>query len=358
MQLIFFFCRKDFKVMDIVSDCRNKGLIRLMNSVWVTTEPCVINNCELDIGTLILHQGIGEGNFTDYHRKFKQDDLLIVNDPDLISIRGETQYGNNLVCKLLPADNKCSVPDHLQIVNFAIRDLEFINQKSLSKVVSDSTIQYGYPKDGIAVYDFGCCIETMRLFVGKENMQHILSTDDYYDNLSHNCSFGANVYNVKGALDVEWYTPLQYGRGIYLKTFKGGKQSELVWFTNDDVARLNEKSMYGILYSLDAARSFDVDNEELNLLRFIGGIHDRKHEFDLGEFIYKDDSELNYMFADKKNFDNLYRAIKLNETENVKCNYFKFDNHDLINVDTLDVGQQIDLPEVKTAVADDGKDMN
>ena len=55
---------------------------------------------------------------------------------------------------------------------------------------------------------------------------------------------------------------------------------------------------------------------------------------------------------------NLYRAIKLNETENVKCNYFKFDNHDLINVDTLDVGEQIDLPEVKTAVADDGKDMN
>jgi len=54
----------------------------------------------------------------------------------------------------------------------------------------------------------------------------------------------------------------------------------------------------------------------------------------------------------------LYRAIKLNETENVKCNYFKFDNHDLINVDTLDVGEQIDLPEVKTAVADDGKDMN
>lgn len=344
--------------MDIVSDCRNKGLIRLMDSVWVTTEPCIVNRCELERGALILHASVGEGNFTDYHRKFKQDDLLIVNDPNLISITGETQYSNNLVCKLLPADNTCVMADQLQRVNFAIRDLEFVEQKSLSKIVFDSNIQYGHDKGDMVVYDFGCCIETMKLFVGKDNMQHILSADNYDNNLANICSFGVNIRNVKGTLDMEWYTPLQYGRGIYLKTFKGGKQSELVWFTNDDVERLNEKSMYGILYSLDAARSFDVDNEELNLLRFIGGIHDRKREFDLGELIYKDDSELNYMSADKKNFDNLYRAIKLNETENVKCNYFKFDNHDLINVDTLDVGQQIDLPEVKTAVADDGKDMN
>ena len=78
--------------MDIVSDCNNKGLIRFMESVWVTTEPCIINHCELGRGTLILQQGIGEGNFTDYRRKFKQDDLLIVNDPDLISIQGETRY--------------------------------------------------------------------------------------------------------------------------------------------------------------------------------------------------------------------------------------------------------------------------
>jgi hypothetical protein len=314
--------------MDIVSDCRNKGLIRLMDFVWVTTEPCAINRCELDRGTLILHASVGEGNFTDYHRKFKQDDLLIVNDPDLISITGKTQYSNNLVCKLLPADNTCVMADQLQRVNFAIRDLEFVEQKSLSKIVLDSDTQMGHDRGGIAVYDFACCIETMKLFVGKENMQHILSNDDYDNNLANICAFGVNIRNVKGTLDVEWYTPLKYGKGIYLKTFKGGKQSELVWLTNDDVMHLNNESMYGILSSHEVPSSFDVDNEELNLLRFVEGIHDYRYEFDTGAKIYNDNLELNHMFADKADFDNLYNAIKLNEngikTGITKNNYFEF----------------------------------
>lgn len=348
--------------MDIVSDCRNKGLIRLMDFVWVTTEPCIINHCELGRGTLILQQGIGEGNFTDYRRKFKQDDLLIVNDSDLISIYGETQYSNNLVCKLLPADNTCMMADQLQRVNFAIRDLEFVEQKSLSKIVFDSNIQYGYDRGGIAVYDFACCIETMKLFVGDKNMQHILSTHDYNDNLSNICSFGVNIRNVKGILDMEWYTPLRYGKGIYLKTFNNGKQSELVWLTNDDVMRLNKESMYGILSSHEVPSSFDVDNEELNLLRFIEGIHDYRYEFDTGSKIYKDDSELNHMFAGKADFDNLYNAIKLNEngikTGITKNNYFEFvHGKGLVNLATKqDVDYSI-LPEVSFNISDGDKCM-
>lgn len=348
--------------MDIVSDCRNKGLIRLMDSVWVTTEPCIVNRCELDRGTLILHAGIGDGNFTDYHRKFKQDDLLIVNDPDLISIQGETQYSNNLVCKLLPADNTCMMADQLQRVNFAIRDLEFVEQKSLSKIVLDSDIQMGHDRGGIAVYDFACCIETMKLFVGKDNMQHILSADNYDNNLANICSFGVNIRNVKGTLDMEWYTPLRYGKGIYLKTFNNGKQSELVWLTNDDVMCLNKESMYGILSSHEVPSSFDVDNEELNLLRFIEGIHDYRYEFDTGSKIYKDDSELNHMFAGKADFDNLYNAIKLNEngikTGITKNNYFEFvHGKGLVNLATKqDVDYSI-LPEVSFNISDGDKCM-
>lgn len=346
--------------MDIVSDCRNKGLIRLMNSVWVTTELCVINNCELDRGTLILQQGIGEGNFTDYRRKFKQDDLLIVNDPDLISIYGETQYSNNLVCNLLPADNTCMMADQLQRVNFAIRDLEFVEQKSLSKIVLDSDTQMGHDRGDVAVYDFGCCIETMKLFVGKDNMQHILSADNYDNNLANICSFGVNIRNVKGTLDMEWYTPLRYGKGIYLKTFNNGKQSNLVWLTNDDVMRLNRESMYGILSSHEVPSSFDVDNEELNLLRFIEGIHDYRYEFDTGAKIYKDNLELNHMFAGKADFDDLYNAIKLNEngikTGVTKNNHFKFVcGEGLVNsVTKQDVDYSI-LPEVSFNISDGDK---
>ena len=102
----------------------------------------------------------------------------------------------------------------------------------------------------------------------------------------------------------------------------------ILWLTNDDVIRLNKESMYGILFSHKVPGSFDVDNEELNLLRFIEGIHDYRYEFDTSVKIYKDDSELNHIFAGKADFDNLYNAIKLNEngikTSIAKNNYFKF----------------------------------
>ena len=33
---------------------KTKGLIDLGHSMWVTTEPCIINNCEVNRGTLII----------------------------------------------------------------------------------------------------------------------------------------------------------------------------------------------------------------------------------------------------------------------------------------------------------------
>ena len=124
--------------------------------------------------------------------------------------------------------------------------------------------------------------------------------------------------------------------------------------------RLNKESAYGILYSDKIPSFFDVDNEELNLLRFINGIHDYKYEFDSGAKVYKDDSELNHMFADKADFDNLYEAIKSNEngskTGITKGNHFKcVYGEGLVNLATKQDVDYSSLPEVSFDVSDDNK---
>lgn len=122
--------------------------------------------------------------------------------------------------------------------------------------------------------------------------------------------------------------------------------------------RLNKESMHGILFSHEVPSSFDVDNEELNLLRFIEGIHDYRYEFDTGAKIYKDNLELNHMFADKADFDNLYNAIKLNEngikTGITKNNYFEFVHRKgLVNSNIKQDAYFSTLPEVGFDIPDD-----
>ena len=89
-------------------------------------------------------------------------------------------------------------------------------------------------------------------------------------------------------------------------------------------------------------------------------IHDYMNEFDSGEKVYKDDSELNHMFADKADFDNLYNAIKSTEngikTGVTKGNYFKFVHGEgLVNLATKQDVDYSSLPEVSFDVLDDNK---
>lgn len=79
---------------------KTKGLIDLGRSMWVTTEPCIINNCELKPGTLIIDS---------LACKFKYDASKVKAD-DLILVQGATlsfyNYDSWCTGKLLPADNK------------------------------------------------------------------------------------------------------------------------------------------------------------------------------------------------------------------------------------------------------------
>lgn len=34
---------------------KENGLMKIAESVWITTEPCIINKCRLDMGTLIIN---------------------------------------------------------------------------------------------------------------------------------------------------------------------------------------------------------------------------------------------------------------------------------------------------------------
>ena len=44
--------------MKSIDSFKTKGLLSFGNSTWITIEPCIINNCKLDAGTIVFDASI------------------------------------------------------------------------------------------------------------------------------------------------------------------------------------------------------------------------------------------------------------------------------------------------------------
>lgn len=60
-----------------MNNFKTKGLIKLHDSMWVTTEPCVVNNRRLDIGTLIVGPDIVNTGL--YRGDLKSQDVFVAD---------------------------------------------------------------------------------------------------------------------------------------------------------------------------------------------------------------------------------------------------------------------------------------
>ena len=56
---------------------KTKGLIKLHDSMWVTIEPCVVNNRRLDIGTLIVGPDVVRTGL--YYGDLKSQDVFVAD---------------------------------------------------------------------------------------------------------------------------------------------------------------------------------------------------------------------------------------------------------------------------------------
>lgn len=249
---------------------KTKGLIDLGHSMWVTTEPCIINNCELKPCTLIIDS---------LACKFKYDASKVKTD-DLILVQGATSsfYNYDSWCtgKLLPVDNKLRSLDTLEFIDFDFADYNF----------NGNPIRYdllrGKGKNG--PYAFDPCHFTVNLLTGNDGLLNFLDTYSY-NKLSDVGSFCytevdryGNNYDVK-------YTPVVGVKGLYVKSNNGLyaesklKQTDLSfeWVTKDDIRRFNEDSSYGIVMSNDSNDTYNLSDPVLDSLKVINDIHKRNY---------------------------------------------------------------------------------
>lgn len=277
---------------------KTKGLIDLGHSMWVTTEPCIINNCEVNRGTLIIDS---------LACKFKHDASKVKTD-DLILVQGATlsfySYNSGCAGKLLPTDNKLRAFDTLEYVDFDFADYDFNGNSMLYDV------QIGNGKNEL--YTFDTCCPSVNLLINKDGLLNFLDTDTY-NKLSNVSSFGYTRINEYGNNHDTKYTPVDGIKGLYFKcdlvshADRTRTNFALEWLTKDDVNKLNRDSEYGIIISNDSNDTYKLSDSVLDSLKVIDAIHRRDYVtkgtdygtgIDVGDFNVSIDS-----------FKNVYDAI-------------------------------------------------
>jgi hypothetical protein len=249
---------------------KTKGLIDLGHSMWVTTEPCIINNCEVNRGTLIIDS---------LACKFKHDTSKVKTD-DLILVQGATlsfySYNSGCAGKLLPTDNKLRAFDTLEYVDFDFTDYDFNGNSMLYDV------QTGNGKN--EPYTFDTCHSSVNLLINKDGLLNFLDTYSY-NKLSDVGSFCYTKVDKFGDNHDVKYTPVLGIKGLYVKSdhvsYADSRikyvDSSFEWVTKDDIRRFNEISQYGIVMSHDDKEVYNLSDPVLDSLKVIDAIHKRDY---------------------------------------------------------------------------------
>lgn len=261
-----------------MNNFKTKGLIKLHDSMWVTTEPCTVNNRRLDIGTLIVAPDVTCTGL--YCGALGSEDVFVA-DREHSLYRGYTDDMTHL-CRFLgddldghewvingqivPKDNMCSNMWDTVFLNIRINDYSCC-KRDISQDVIDS---FG------SNVGFGFNMDMVKPFVGKENMLNILSAEKRKD-LASTGSFSADIEgryvvysavdNIKGLYFVSNSDLDRYVRRQYYDT------GNFVWLTNKDISDINRASKYGIVEDTTGVNDCKINDECLNALKAINMVH-------------------------------------------------------------------------------------
>lgn len=250
--------------MKLIDSFKIKGLLSFGNSTWITIEPCIINNCKLDAGTIVFDASICKV----YEHVISSGDLIAITDRSKL-------YFNCPYCggSILSKDNEIESVDDLKTCDFDVVAYDF----------TDSSVFYEL-NDGAGKtvsYNFGLNLDTALLFLGSWHADNRLSLN-YYNNLSDVSTFTVNreVYSglqSKGYHNVR-YTPVDGIKGLYVKHDLDTEWYDgmnFAWLTKDDVRYLNKKSKYGVILSGDVESTYKLSNPVLDCLKVINAIHEK-----------------------------------------------------------------------------------
>ena len=261
-----------------MNNFKTKGLIKLHDSMWVTTEPCVVNNRRLNIGTLIVGPDIVNTGL--YRGDLKSQDVFVADREhslyrgytgdatELCRFLGDDLDGHEWIIngQVVPKDNMCSRMWDTVFLNVRIDD-DSCSKHDISQDVIDNM--------GSNV-GFGFNIDMVKPFVGGKNMLKILSTKKRED-LADICSFSANidgryvtysaVDNVKG---LYFLSNSNLDRNVRRQHYDTGN---FVWLTKDDISDIHRASKYGIVEDTTGANDCKINNKCLNVLKAINMVH-------------------------------------------------------------------------------------
>lgn len=249
--------------MKSIDSFKIKGLLSFGNSTWITIEPCIINNCKLDAGTIVFDASICKV----HEHVTSPGDLIAITDRSHI-------YLNCPYCggSILSKDNEIESVDDLKTCDFDVVAYDF----------TDSSVFYELNEGAgkTVPYNFGLNLDTALLFLGSWRVNNRLSLN-HYNNLSDVSTFTVNreVYSglqSKGYHNIR-YTPVDGIKGLYVKRdldIEWYDGMNFAWLTKDDVRYLNKKSKYGVILSGDVERTYKLSNPVLDCLKVINTIQE------------------------------------------------------------------------------------
>lgn len=307
-------CRKDFNIMKFIDTFKTKGLLDLGKSMWVTIEPCIINNCEVNAGTLVIDASVCE---------FEDDTANNIKAGDLILVQNRTtsfyDYDDLCTGDLLPIDNRVRSCDTLDSVNFDSIYHNFNGDVMLYDVVND------IGKNNL--YTFDICHSTVNLLTNGDKLLNFLNTDGY-NNLSDIGSFCYSETDKYGKNHDTKYTSVDGIKGLYFKCdYVSNDNTEytsfaLEWITKNDIDAFNKCSKYGVFVSTDSNDVYKLSDPILDSLKVINAIHERNYitkgaDYDtginVGDFNLSIDS-----------FKNIYDTmLSVDNDIPCKCNYIR-----------------------------------
>lgn len=261
-----------------MNNFKTKGLIKLHDSMWVTTEPCTVNNRRLDMGTFIVGPDIIRTGA--YRGDLESQDLFVVTKNDSI-YRAHTHNiemlcrdfddtidGNEwfLLGEVISKDNMCPNMWDSAHINARIEDVA-CSKRNISQDVIDS---FG------SNVGFGFNIDMLKPFVGKENMLKILSTDER-ESLADIGSFSANIdgrhvvySSVEGIKGLYFVSNSKLDRDVRRKHHAIGN---FIWLNNKDISDIHRASKYGIVEDTTGVNDSKINDECLNALKAINTVH-------------------------------------------------------------------------------------
>lgn len=249
--------------MKLIDSFKIKGLLSFGNSTWITIEPCIINNCKLDAGTIVFDASICKV----HEHVTSQGDLIAITDRSKLHFNCSYCGGN-----ILSKDNEIESVDDLKTCDFDVVAYDF----------TDSSVFYELNEGAgkTVPYNFGLNLDTVLLFLGSWRVNNRLSLN-HYNNLSDVSTFTVNreIYSglqSKGYHNIR-YTPVDGIKGLYVKhdlDTEWYDSMNFVWLTKDDVRYLNKKSKYGVILSGDVESTYKLSNPVLDCLKVINTIQE------------------------------------------------------------------------------------